>query len=39
MNDAFIAFWTGALLGIVVGIFLTAVYIAIMNRIEDGEKK
>lgn len=39
MNDAFIAFWTGALIGVVVGIFLSAVFIALSNRIEEGDKK
>ena len=31
-NDAFIAFWSGALFGMIIGIALFAVYLAIANR-------
>ena len=38
MNDAFIAFWTGAGMGVVVGIILCAVAIAVQNNIEGGRR-
>jgi hypothetical protein len=38
MNDAFIAFWTGMCGGIVLGIFLCAVAIAVQNHIEGGRQ-
>ena len=33
-NAVFIAFWAGMCGGVVVGIFLSAVYMALANRIE-----
>lgn len=38
-NQIFVAFCVGALVGIVIGIFITAVYIALMNRIEGDSEK
>lgn len=38
MNDAFIAFWCGALLGMVVGIMVAAIFAAIANSIEGDRK-
>lgn len=39
MNDCFISFWTGALIGVIVGIFLSAVFIALSNKIEGDNGK
>lgn len=38
-NDAFVAFWTGSLVGLIVGIALAAVMAAIANSIERKETK
>lgn len=37
-NDAFVAFWCGCGCGLIVGIMMCAVIIAISNSIEGGNK-
>ena len=38
-NDAFIAFWVGICGGVILGIVLSAVFVALSNGIERGENK
>lgn len=37
-NDAFVAFWVGICGGVIFGIFISAVFTAISNRIEGDNK-
>lgn len=39
MHDAFVAFLTGCLVGLVLGIMTAAIFAAIGNSIERGDKK
>ena len=38
-NDAFVAFWVGGLLGLIVGIALSGIMTAIANSIERRDTK
>ena len=38
MNDAFVAFWGGLAVGVVVGFMLAAIAIAVQNSIEGSNK-
>ena len=39
LNDSFVAFWTGIGVGLVLGIFLSAILKTIADAIERGEKE
>lgn len=38
-NDAFVAFWTGSLMGLIVGIAIAGIMAAIANSIERKENE
>jgi predicted PurR-regulated permease PerM len=38
-NDAFVAFWVGGLIGLIVGIALSGIMAAVVNSIERNDKK